>query len=221
MFTQKEIKEASLRIYDLLSKGASDKVIAKKLGLSAEEYSILKLAMFDLEAEKIRTKPVEHVYIEYLLRQEQNINTLSRVIHEYMGGSHPGAVVSAVKERANIIDGMLEKGQKMGVLHVEPDKKMIVAGKVVAELSNSDLKRGITQLVGQMNNLIKGYGGEKDLLELPAPKDIYYGETVDITELTKAENLEKKRIGRKKRTLRETAPKGRSRRLPDRPRKGD
>ena len=178
-FTKSEIREAITSIYNYLEKGQSDKQIMKKMGLDAEIYNTIKTAMFDAKAKEIRSTPEEHMYIQYILDQNRNIKDLTEIIKGFdpEKKSH-NAIVGAIRARSDITDKMITKAQEFGIIKKTPDRKEIVAGVVVAELSNNQLKENITEVLANLGGLVKKYGGaagKNKFLEMPEPKNLYRG----------------------------------------------
>ena len=111
------------------------------MGLSADEFDELKVSMFDAKADEMRSRPDEHVYVEYLLNQSRNIRDLTDMIKEFKTSKQYGSMVGAVRARAEIYDKLIAKGQEFGLITKTPERKEIVAGVLVAELSNKNFRR--------------------------------------------------------------------------------
>ncbi len=174
--TKSQLQEAVATIYGLLSQGKSDKQIMKRTGLTAEELSELKVAMFDIKADEVRTRPPEHVYVEYLINQSQNIRDLTRMIKQFKTTKQYNALVGAIRARAEIYDKLIAKGQEFGLIKKTPERKEIVAGVMVADLSNKELRTAALGELNMLGKLIERFGDEGgDLLSLPAPTRIHRG----------------------------------------------
>jgi len=165
--------EAITRIYGRLAEGAKDAEIIEEMGISADDYVALKTSMFDTKADEIRTRPIEHVYIDYLLKQSENVKDLTDMIKEFKTTKQYTALVGAVRARSDIYDKLISVGQDCGLIHRQPKRKEIMAGVVVADLTNLQLKKMITKELGDLNALMSRYG-ERSIMEIDAG-EIYHG----------------------------------------------
>lgn len=172
--SKKQILEAAITIYEKLASGLSDNEVMEEMGLLPDEYNQLKTAMLDNKADEIREKPVEHTFVEYLINQSTNIRDLTNMIQDFYRTKSYGPMVGAVRARAEIFDKILTKGQEFGLIHKEPDKKQILAGVAVTELSNKQLRKMIKGELKILGKLQKQFG-EKNLLELPEHESLYSG----------------------------------------------
>jgi hypothetical protein len=172
--TKEQLQEAIATIYGYLSQGKSDKYIMKKMGLASEDYDSLKVAMFDAKADEVRARPNEHVYVEYIINQAGNIRDLTKMVKEFHKSKQYNAMVGAIRARAEIYDKLIAKGQEFGLIKKTPERKEIVAGVLVAELSNTDLKRAVVGELNMLDKLTKKFG-DGDILELEAPGDLHHG----------------------------------------------
>jgi hypothetical protein len=172
--TKDQLREAVETIYAALCDDRTDKEIMADMGLTAEEFDKLKTEMFDKKADSIRTKPEEHTYVEYLIQQTGNIQALTDMISEFKSTKQYNAMVGAVKARADIYDKLIAKGQEFGLISKQPERKEIVAGVLVADLSNQQLKTEITRALDGLNQLQKRFG-DGDLLALPKAESLHRG----------------------------------------------
>ncbi len=173
-FTKEQEKEAVETIFTKLSSGLSDKQIIQDMGLTVEEYVGLKGAMLDAKADEVRSRPHEHVYVEYMIAQMGNVRDLSSMIDQMHVKKKYASLVSAVRARSDILDNLIEKGQEFGLIHKKPERKEIVAGVMVSELSNDKLKKLIIGELGVLNNLRKEFG-EKDFAKIEASDSLHHG----------------------------------------------
>lgn len=186
-FTKSEIREAIISIYTRMGKGWSDKKIMKKMGLDAEDFAAIKSAMFDAKAEEIRSMPEEHMYVRYIIEQNINIKDLTEIIKGFdpEKKSH-NAIVGAIRARSEILDKIIAKGQEFGLIKKTPTRKEIIAGVVVGELSDNQLKTGITDALKYLGGLVKTYGSKDKFLELSEPTNLYHGPKLSQPTLTDA-----------------------------------
>jgi len=172
--TKAQLKEAAATIYNKLSDGLTDKEVIEDMGLAVDEYMVLKEAMLDQKADEVRSRPHEHIYIEYMIAQPGNVRDLTAMIDSLHKKKQYSALVSAVRARSDILDRLVEKGQEFGLIHKTPERKEIVAGVMIAELSNTELKKLILGELGMLNDLRKQFG-EKNFAEVKEENDIHYG----------------------------------------------
>jgi hypothetical protein len=171
--TKSEIEEAVVTIYTRLIEGQTDVEIADEMGLSQDQYQNLKRAMFEVKAEEARTKPLEHVYIEYIIEQAQNIKALTEIISKFEETKQYTAIVGAIRTRADLTKAMLQTGQEFGIIHKEPDRKEIIAGVAITELTHEKLK---TLVLGELNKFNKIYKdfSDVDFTQTEKPKQLYF-----------------------------------------------
>jgi len=166
--SKKDAIEMSTRVYGLLTNGQTDLEIMDELGLTTDEYQIVKNAMFDVKAEELRTKSREHTYVEYLIEQRSNISALKEMIADFRLSNQHNALVGAIRLRSDLLDRIVKTGQEMGFIQKEVDQTQIIMGIAVAELTNKDLKKGITAVVSEVKQLTEAYGMDQDFLDVPA-----------------------------------------------------
>jgi hypothetical protein len=163
--TKEQLKEAMLRIYGMLCSGDEESDILDEMGLSADEYEKIKAAMFDLKAEEVRSRPVEHVYVQYLIDQTRNLRDLDTFIRENRNTKQATATVGAIRARATILDEIITKGQEFGIIKKVPNRTELIGGVVLAELTNNELKREMTGALGALNFLLEKYG-ERNIIDV-------------------------------------------------------
>lgn len=164
--TKAELKEAVQHIYSSLVEGTLDVDIAAEMGLEAEEFQALKVAMFDAKADEVRARPTEHTYIQYVIDQSQNVRALTSMIEEFKESRQYNAMVGAVKARSEIHDKLVKFGQEFGLIHREASKSQLLVGHVVADMTNKQLKSAITGELAMLNKLQKRYGGDKGMMDM-------------------------------------------------------
>jgi len=213
--TKDQLREAIETIYAALCDDKPDKEIMAEMGLTAEDFHDLKKKMFDHKADAIRKKPNEHVYVEYLINQTGNIQALTDMIAEFKSSKQYNAMVGAVKARAEIYDKLVAKGQEFGLIDKKPERKEIVAGVLVANLTNKQLKTEITRALDSLNGLQKRFG-EGDLLALPPPESVHRGPALEKDEGEAAPILVKP-THKKSKVTKSKVRKGRRRKAPPPP----
>lgn len=209
--TKKQLKEAIETIYAGLCDDRTDKDMMTAMGLSAEEFQDLKAQMFDKKADAIREKPNEHIFVEYLINQTGNIQALTDMIAEFKTSKQYNAMVGAVKARADIYDRLIAKGQEFGLIDKRPERKEIVAGLLVADLSNQQLKVEMTRALDGLNKLQKRFG-DGDLLALPKAESLHRGPALEAE--SESAPILVKPTHKKSKVTKSKVRKGRKRKAP-------
>ena len=62
----------------------------------------------------LQNSTTETIFLDYVLRQNQNIRDLDNVQKLFQGSRQFTALVGAVKAKAEILDKVIEKGQEFG-----------------------------------------------------------------------------------------------------------
>jgi len=202
--TKQQLKDAISTIYDGLSQGLTDNEVADEMGITLEEYEELKIAMFDAKTQELRSRPYEHVYVEYMLAQAANLRDLTSVIDKMHSSNQYQSLVGAVRARADILDRLITKGQEFGIIHKKTERKEIVAGVIVSQLSDPQLKKLILGELSVLNDMRKKFG-EKDISLLEPPTEIYTG---PVLEEFQNEEFQDERVSQKKTYEKGEIPKG-------------
>ena len=154
-------RRTRMMVAQLLSKlatGMTDELAQAELGVSPGKYERLKKAVYDLEADRLRDTPTEHTYINYCLAQMGCIQDLTDLLKDAKKQKNSNASVGAIRARSDIYDKLIKTGQEFGILEKKPEEKRIVAGIVVAQLSNDQLKSAITSAIGSLNEMVSRFG---------------------------------------------------------------
>jgi hypothetical protein len=175
-YSKAEVEEAIATIYGRLSEGKDDREVIEEMGISAEDYAALKAAMFEAKADQLRGTPIEHIYVTYMINQIHNVKDLTGMITDFKTTKQYNAMVGAVRVRSEIYDKLVKTGQDMGLIRREPNRTEIIAGVVVADLTNQQLKKAIVGELADLNKLMKRYGDGK-IVEME-PGDLHYGEAL-------------------------------------------
>jgi hypothetical protein len=163
--TKAEIAETMETIWDLLLEGNTDKEIIELTGLEAEAYKHLRQRLVEEKAAELTSKPAEHVYVEYLIWQSQGIVDLTKMMDQFRKTKQYNAMVGAVRVRAELYDKLIAKGQEFGVFKKTPERKEIVGGFVLADLTSDKLRTMVTHAVSDLDKLMKRYG-DADIIEI-------------------------------------------------------
>lgn len=78
----------------------------------------------------------------------------------------PKTRLGAIKRKGEIRNEIFEKGQELGLIYKAPERKQVVNGFVVAELSNQELQRELLKELRAVEDLMQIYG-DKDILGNP------------------------------------------------------
>lgn len=151
-----------------LSSGLSEIQVAEEMSLDTQQYNALKREMYNADKLEMASKNSEEVFIDYRLRQEGCIHDLETMTKTFKETKQYNAMVGAIRAKSDIIDRIVQRGQEFGVLEKVPEKKQIVAGILVAGLSNDELRMKVARETIGMNELLKTYG-DGDILSLPDP----------------------------------------------------
>jgi hypothetical protein len=187
--TKDQLKEAVLTVYGLLCSGEDESDILDEMGLTATQYEELKKKMFDVKTDEVRSKPIEHVYVEYIIEQLRNISALNDIIANYRQTKQATALVGAIRARSEITDKLITRGQEFGLIKKVANRNELVAGVVIANLSNQELKKEITGALGGLNKLISQYG-ESSIIDV-TPGKIHHGRGLPEAVLYPATDVEK------------------------------
>jgi len=176
--TKTELLELAVTIYDRMVAGDSEADIMSTYSCDEETFRKARKIMLDSRAQESRDKPREHVYVEYCIAQQQNILDLDRFIRELDSARQYNAVVGAIRLRSDIVDKMVQRGMEFGVIRKEPERKEIVAGVVIADMTSGDLKKAILGQIRTMNEMIARFG-DGDIMSLE-PGTLHYGDPITI-----------------------------------------
>jgi hypothetical protein len=172
MATDNRTKREQLERYlEGLQKGEADLALQTDLQLPNAAFARLKEIALANEIERVKSTTTEQTYVEYCLAQRGCINDLNTLLDQYREAKNASAIVGAVKARSDIIDKMIKLGQDFGIIEKKPEEKRLVAGVVVTQLSNDDLRAAIAEQISSLNSLVTQYG-DKNFAELD-PGDLY------------------------------------------------
>jgi hypothetical protein len=167
--TKTEMAEAVATLWDLLLDGNSEKDSMELMGLDAPTFQVLKQKLLDEKAAELKNKPAEHVYVEYIIWQTQGILDLTKMMDQFRKTKQYNAMIGAVRVRAELYDKLIAKGQEFGVFKKTPERKEIVAGMVLSDMTSKDLQGAVLGAIGELQKMMKRYG-DKDIIDLdPGP----------------------------------------------------
>ncbi len=196
------------KLFGKLSQGFEMDEIANDMGISVDDVKSLKNKLLEMKATELKDKPIEHIYVEYMINQLININDLTKFIATYRGDpKQANASVGAVRTRSEIWDKIITKGQDCGVIQKAPNRTETIFGVIVADLSDKDLDKLLKTKMKELNKLMEAKPA--DILQLPGPDQIYSGPEAIIDanfkevekENKKEKQLKKKKKKKKKRKV--------------------
>lgn len=160
---KKTYSAAELRslLYELklrLMEGSTDEEVMTLLGISTvAKYNELKRELYRQESAELTNKTVEDVFLEYKWAQEKCMKDLDDAMRD-IPENQPNALIGAIKAKSDIIDKILKTGQDIGVINKEPEKKVVIQGHVIAQLSNAELRQMIAQETNALAGALAKYG---------------------------------------------------------------
>lgn len=158
-----DLDSASEELWKLLMAGESDYDAQFALGIDAPTYLKVKVHMLDMKAQALRSLPTEHVYVQYVLDQGQNIRELTAMMGQFKKTKQYNAMVGALRLRADLHDRILSKGQECGIIHREAQRKEVIAGIVITDLTNLQLRGQLQTELNDINDMMNGHGEVKFL----------------------------------------------------------
>ena len=169
-------------IYGRLLDGETDGEIMDSMGLDVQEYHRYKESLYQLKSDEIRERPSEHIYVDYIIQQTDNLQKLTTIIDDMMTvKEHTTVLIGAIKAKSDIHDKLIAKGQEFGIIKKAPSRKEIVAGVTVSELTNEYLKKAIAGALNDLNRMTERYG-DVDFKQLKQSNDLYYGDSLEDQE---------------------------------------
>jgi hypothetical protein len=191
--TKADLLELSATIYEKMCEGKTEAEVMAECSVDEEAFRRARRIMLDFRADEARNKPREHHYVEYCIAQQQNILDLNKFIKELDSKSQYNAVVGAIRLRSDIVDKMIARGMEFGVIRREPERRELIAGLVVADMTSDSLKKAILGQISRMNDMIARFGdGDIKSLDIGA---LHYGDPIETTAEELAHELPAKAEG--------------------------
>lgn len=171
--TKAQLVEAAATIYGRMVEGEPEAEIMDHLGFDVETFREARRYMLEIRSEEIRTRPHEHTYVEYLIEQRRNLHDLNTMIKACDSTKHSNALVGAIRLRADIYDRIIERGQEFGFIRKVPERKELVGGLIIADMSASELNLAIAKQLKDIQGMISKHGDTSiDGLD---PGPLHYG----------------------------------------------
>ena len=150
--------EMSVHVYALRVEGLTDDQICDRLRITYDDLREALKHMYETRAEQLRQTPREHMYIDYCTEQRRNIHDLNQLIKKLDEAKQSNAYVGAIRLRSEITDKIIEKGQEFGVIKKTPQRTEVVAGILVADMTQEDLRKGIIEQSKLLKDVLEKYG---------------------------------------------------------------
>jgi hypothetical protein len=155
-----------VRFLQLKKDGENDDEIRAKFAMDIDTYDRFAKECLLQEVDRIQSKSVGEVYVEYMLAQKKCISDLERMATRFDNVKHYSALVNSVKTRSDILDKIIKVGQDFGLLEKRPERREIVAGLMIAKMDDDQLRNTI---LGELKNLEKmmNHIGNQTIIDLP------------------------------------------------------
>lgn len=166
-------------MWDELTGGSPESDVMDVLGLDPETYNKFRTLLLDRKTDEIRKRPVEHVFVEYLIQQMGNIGELTKVISDATKDKSHNSRIAAIRVRAELYDRVLDRGKELGMFKLRPDGALNrgmsgIDESMLAELSVSEIKIKFASAVRETVKMMKEFG-EHTILE-SSPGELHYGD---------------------------------------------
>ena len=96
---------------------------------------------------------------------------------------------------------IIKIGQEFGILEKKPEEKRLVAGVLVAQLSNDQLRQAITGAIGNLNEMVANFG-DLDITQM-APGSLHY-KLPESTTAGKTNRAKTSRVSKGRRVVKST-----------------
>lgn len=179
--SKRETRRLKAEIRSYLADGASDREISGELGITIRDVRNLKRELISDELEQITNDSAEEVWAKYRIRMDGCIADLDDVIEKAVRGKELpkgglNAAVGAIKAKASILDSVLKKGQELGVLHKEPDRKVVISGVAVASVELEELRELVDSRRADVEDLVTSYAPKELVDYADEPEGDLYAE---------------------------------------------
>jgi len=173
-------REVVAQVRALLAAGSTESEQLDALSpysVSSRELRGLRSEILTGELEQLNTASADETFLLYKLRMENCVRDLDAIVQRAAAVNPPSAgilaaAVSATKAKSQIIDTVLDRGQSLGVVHKAPKTTLTIGGVLVANASNTELKKLVRQKVVALEQLAERTA-LRDYLDEP-DEPIYY-----------------------------------------------
>lgn len=150
--------EYSASIYEEMLAGHSDEEIMDLCGLDPEQFQEAKRFMLEARGLEERRRTPEDRFAEYMIAQKRNIRDLDDLTRNLDQKAQYNALVGAIRLRHDIQNRVIETGQTLGVIPKQAERKEIVGGIVLADMSDKDLRKEIVKSLAATDKMISRFG---------------------------------------------------------------
>lgn len=171
--------ELSAEIYGMMIEGDTDGDIIESLDITPQEYAIAKKFLLDNKGSEEESMTSKQRFAKYVIDQNRCVTALDELILNLNSKSQYNALVGAIRLRSDIADKVITTGQTLGIISKEPEKKMVMNGVVIADVSDKDLRKELAKSIVSFGKLMKRYGGGKDIVDIKTG-ELHYGEGVKV-----------------------------------------
>lgn len=173
-----ELLEVAVNIETRMMNGDTREEIMDALGYDFDQFEEARKFLLNLKAEEIRGRSREHTFIEYVLEQRGTIKALDKLAKDLDSKSQYNALIGAHRLKSDLVDRIIDRGFEFGIIKKTPERKEIVAGLIIGDMSSEDLKKEIVSH-GKLTRELMSKFGEGGFLETPdAPT--HYGDPTFI-----------------------------------------
>jgi len=148
-----------------LSNGMTDAEIMEEVGLTPAVYSTYKQQVLSDGLNEATCSSAGETWARYSLLMMGCVRDLDNIIlqgneaYADRGDTKPmTAVVGAIKAKAQILDGIIDRGQNLGVVHKEPDRSISVAGISVSSADPQRIETLVNERKKLLEDLMGSYG---------------------------------------------------------------
>lgn len=183
-----ELLEVAVTIEGRMIAGDTREEIMDALGYTVEQYAEARKFMLDMKTEELHGTSREHTYINYMLEQRGTIKQLDKLSKDLDGKNQHNAMVGALRLRSDLVDKIIDRGIDFGFIKKTPERKEIVAGILISDMSTADLKKEIMEH-GKLTRELVGKFGESSFMDV-ADKPLHYSEPTFVRPDIEAEGEE-------------------------------
>ena len=179
--SKRENRRLKAEVRSFMTDGTDDRTISNELRISLADVRSLRQQVVDDELTEVANDTPEQVWSKYRIRMDGCITDLDEVIELAVRGEEVAkgglnAAVNAVKAKATIIDNVVKKGQELGVLHKEPDRKVVISGVAVASVELDELRDLVDSRRTSIEGLVTAYAPKELVDYADEPEGDLYAE---------------------------------------------
>lgn len=175
--TRKQKLSLAVTIYQQLVDGSTEEEIIDDLGITPQHYAAAKQFLLTQKGEEEQRLTSAQRFARYLIEQERNIADLNDLVGNLDHKKQYSAIVGAIRIRSEIVENVIKTGQTLGVIAKEPERRVLVGGISITDMSERDLRKGVLTAIGGLSQMIERYGTGANVREL-SPGPLHHGEGV-------------------------------------------